>query len=357
MKSITSADPPGSGQSPYRQHMMTLVKLAVGVLLLAALLYFGSIDFNALAALLDRPWAVAAAGFLVLLTIPLGALRWGILLRLLGARLPLVPLLHIQCIATVTNQFLFGPASADAVRGIYAWRALRGSAGIIAASVLADRILGLMGLIALGGLAIALRWPQLREVPQLSVLLVPLAFGLGAMIAGCAALLIAPSMIGWVTRPLARYPRIVGLLGQIQDALTAVRRRPLALLAALFISFLGHCMSVLAFVVVAMQMRTGSLTAMDYVTAAPLAFMVNAVPLTAGGLGVGEAAFDQICRWLEPAPSAAAYASIFFAYRAVSTLVLLVGFVSFVVYRTDDKDGPPGEALLRENGTRARPDV
>src|SRR5262245_50001117 len=126
MKSTIPADQAAAVRQRRRNLIATFAKLAAGLLVLAALLHFGSIDLSALTVLLGRPWSVAAAGLLVLITLPLAALRWGIILRLLGASLPFVPLLHIQCIATVTNQFLLGPASADAVRGLYAWRALRG---------------------------------------------------------------------------------------------------------------------------------------------------------------------------------------------------------------------------------------
>ena len=355
MKSITSAEQADPAERR-RRTLATLLKTVAGILVLAALLYFGSIDFSALAALLERPWSIAMAAVLVLLTLPLAALRWGIILRLLDAPLPPMSLLHIQCIATITNQLMFGPASADAVRGLYAWRALRGKAGVVAASLLADRIFGLMGLIALGGLAIAIRWPQMRVAPQFAVLLYPLACGFAALIAGCAVLLIAPSAIRSIAHPFAAYPRIGNLLDRVQESIVAIRRRPLTLLAVLTIAFAGHCVSVLAFLIIALAMQIGPLSAIDHLTAAPLAFMANAVPLTAGGLGVGEAAFDQICRWLEPAPSGAAYASIFFAYRAVSTLVLMVGLISFVVYRVDDANRPSA-ALLREDGERSGADV
>jgi len=330
--------------------MATLAKLAAGLLLLAVLLHFGNIDLSALKVLLDRPWTVAAAGALVLATLPLGALRWGIMLRLLGAPLPFVPLFHIQCIATVTNQFLLGPASADAVRGLYAWRALQGRAGVVAVSILADRIIGLVALVGLGGAVIALRWPQLRDVPQMSALIVPLAVGFVVLIGVCLMLLTAPSAIRWIEMLLGRHGRIATMLDRIQGSLIVVRQRPSALLAVLLISVVGHCASILAVVVLALAMNIGTLAAIDYATAVPLAFLVNALPLTAGGLGVGEAAFDRICHWLEPVASGAAYASVFFAYRAVSTLVLMVGFVSFVVYRNQEvgkvpQEGIPGVAL------------
>jgi len=82
------------------------------------------------------------------------------------------------------------------------------------------------------------------------------------------------------------------------------------------------------------------LSAADYMFAVPLTLMVNALPLTPGGIGVGEAAFDQICRWLEPTPSGAAYSSIFFAFRVVSTLTCIPGVISLAIYRNLARAGP-----------------
>jgi uncharacterized membrane protein YbhN (UPF0104 family) len=67
---------------------------------------------------------------------------------------------------------------------------------------------------------------------------------------------------------------------------------------------------------------------------------VNALPLTPSGIGVGEAAFDQICRWLEPTPSGAAYSSIFFAFRVVSTLTCIPGLISLAIYRNTARSEP-----------------
>jgi hypothetical protein len=77
----------------------------------------------------------------------------------------------------------------------------------------------------------------------------------------------------------------------------------------------------------------------------PLTLVANSLPLTPNGIGIGEAAFDQICHLMERVPSGAAYSSIFFALRAVSVLASLPGFVSFALYRNEDKlaaDTPAG---------------
>ena len=101
-----------------------------------------------------------------------------------------------------------------------------------------------------------------------------------------------------------------------------------------------HVCVVTGVVMVAAAARIGQLTTADYMFAVPLTLVANAIPLTPNGIGVGEAAFDQICRWLEPSPSGAAYSSIFFAFRAISMLACLPGFISFAIYRNPAK--PPG---------------
>jgi hypothetical protein len=85
--------------------------------------------------------------------------------------------------------------------------------------------------------------------------------------------------------------------------------------------------------VLAGVLKIGRLDWIDYVFATSLTLVANALPLTPNGIGIGEAAFDQICRWLEHVPTGAPYSSIFFAFRAVLVGVSLTGLVSFVLYR------------------------
>jgi uncharacterized membrane protein YbhN (UPF0104 family) len=117
--------------------------------------------------------------------------------------------------------------------------------------------------------------------------------------------------------------------------LQAFRRSPAALGTALTLSLLVQGITVVAFIIISQSVRIGNMTILDISVAAPLAMVANVLPITPGGLGVGEAAFDQLCRWLDPAPGAAAYASIFFAYRAVSAVTLIPGLLAFIVYRSD----------------------
>jgi hypothetical protein len=182
----------------------------LGLILLVALFYYGSIDLASLRGLARQPGAVAVSALLLLLTLPLAALRWSFSLRILGLPLPWMTLLHVQAIATFTNQFLLGTASADAVRGVYAWRALRGNSPRIALSLVADRALSFAALMLLTMAFMLVRWDRVSAVAPLTALLVSVMLALGAMVVGALALMLAPTVLDHLLpqlSPVRDWPR------------------------------------------------------------------------------------------------------------------------------------------------------
>ena len=338
MKSSSCSEP--QQKRSLRKVVLLLVKLAISGLLLFLLFTRGSINLDALLPLTEQPGAVLTSALLILSTLVFAAIRWSIILRVVGVPLPLMSLLHIQNIATFAGQFLLGTASADAVRGVYAWRALRGGTAKITLSILADRALGIIALFLVAGLLMALQWNRVQEVPELRLLAFSLALVLGGMLVVVLAFFFVPVSVTRMQLFAAEAPRLIQFLMHTRDVVVAFRRNPLAALVGLFLSLMGQIASVLGLAVLANNLKIGTLPVIDYMLATPLALMASMLPITPGGLGVGEAAFDQVCRWLELSPSGAAYASIFLAYRAVSILVLLVGPISLILYKSEAVNSP-----------------
>jgi uncharacterized membrane protein YbhN (UPF0104 family) len=241
------------------------------------------------------------------------------------------------------GQILFGPTTGDAARGVWAWRLLRRGGGRIAVSILVDRAVGLLALLVLAALTMILRWDRVRSSSELTVLALSLITCLVTAAIAVPILLAAPSLLSHALSTLARHPRAYGLLVKIRDVLTAFRRRPRALTAALGLSLLIQGFTIISFLIIAHALQIGDFTMLDVSVAAPLALVANVLPFTPGGLGVGEGAFDQICRWLAPTPTTAAYASIFFAFRAVAMITIIPGLISLVARRrtsTQQNDSP-----------------
>jgi glycosyltransferase 2 family protein len=323
-----------------RRIWTSLAKTALGVALLAALVFWGKIDLNVLLELTAAPSAVVTSLALLLLALPVAALRWGIFLRALGVSIPFVNLFHFVAIGLLTNVLLLGSAGGDAVRGLYAWRALGGSGGRVAASVLADRLFTLLAVLFIALVFTLLYWRYMKQVPALAALGTSIIAVAAACIMAICMLLAAPDLMRPLEVALLRWPLAANLLVQMRQIVLTLRRSPLSLMAAFALALVTQVLTIFAVLAVAEAVKIGVLRAADYMFAVPLTLIVNALPLTPSGIGVGEAAFDQICRWLEPTPSGAAYSSIFFAFRVVSTLTCIPGLISLAIYRNAARSSP-----------------
>ncbi len=213
-------------------------RLALSIAVLAALYRFGYLDLKALTPLGHAPWTIAAVSGLTLVTLPIATWRWAIVLRALSIKVPLSPLFRTVCISTFVGQVSFGPLSADAVRGIYVWRVLRQAPGRIVISVLVDRALGLISLLAVTALMMMLRWERVRDVPELRLLALSLLVSLAGTIVVSAILLGVPSLAPFNVRGLQRFRQLKRRLAQIRDVLLAFRKSPLVMVAALCLSFM-----------------------------------------------------------------------------------------------------------------------
>jgi glycosyltransferase 2 family protein len=341
MESRARALGPADSRGPARRRWGTgIARTALGFAVLGALVFWGQIDLRALLTLSAAPWAIVACIALLLLTLPVAAIRWGILLRALGAPIPFLNLLHFVAIGVLTNVLLLGSTGGDAIRGIYAWRALGRSGGQVAVSVLADRLFTVLAVLFTSLAFSLLYWHRMQQVPALAALGTSIVAAGVACVVGACVLFATPGLTRSLEVRLLRWPTAASLLVRMRGVILMLRTNPPSLLAAFALALMTQILTVLAVLVLAQAINIGVLSAADYMFAVPLTLIVNALPLTPSGIGVGEAAFDQICRWLEPTPSGAAYSSIFFAFRVVSTLTCIPGLISLAIYRNSARSRP-----------------
>jgi uncharacterized protein (TIRG00374 family) len=334
--------PQRSAARPWIRRSTAIVKIVIGLGLLGTLFLFGRIDVKALSMLIDAPAAILLCAALVLLSTALAALRWGILLQALGLQIPFSSVFHFVAIALVANLFLLGPTGGDAVRGVYAWRAIGGASGRVAASVLVDRLLSLFGLLFVSLVFALLNWDRMRQVPALAALGTFLFLAFAAGIVATSAFFAIPVLARRLEERLSRWRRLAEFISKMRGLIISFRNNPFRLLIAFALAVAIQLLTAAAVLAVAEPLKIGVLSAVDFLFAVPLTLLVNALPLTPNGIGIGEVAFDQICRWLEPVPSGAGYSSIFFAFRAVTMLTGLIGIVSYLCCRPSRIRDIPG---------------
>jgi hypothetical protein len=146
------------------QKLLGFVRVGAGVVAIGALFYFSRIDLKALAILTNGPAAIACI-VLVFATVPLAALRWAILLRMLGFDIAFRKLYHVTAISSFLNAFFIGPVGGDLTRTIYVWRIVGRSGASIASSTVVDRLIGLLAAFCVALLYVIFNWSRMSSHP------------------------------------------------------------------------------------------------------------------------------------------------------------------------------------------------
>jgi uncharacterized membrane protein YbhN (UPF0104 family) len=210
------------------------------------------------------------------------------------------------------------------VRIYYAARDNPGRRTEVATVLLLDRAMGMLALML---------WPLL------AVAFVPELLGSGSAIPGLllvAAALSAVMIVGMLlsfstrlrhsalaerafgTLPLGRY------VERMVDTVQAYRDHKRALAGAVAVSLLAHCLAVGSALLVAHAVVPNGVTGSMCVLI-PLGFLANSIPVTPGGLGVGEAAFGK----LFALAGLSGGAETLFGWRL---LMIAIGMIGLVVY-------------------------
>lgn len=271
-----------------RQALIWLIKIVVSAGLLAVL--FSRVDFAALWARArgaSVPWLAASVG-LYLLMVLVSAWRWAVLLRAARVRMPLPRLVTSFLVATFFNNFLPSNIGGDVIR-IADTAKPAGSKTIATLVVLADRAVGLLGLLLVAalGASLAAHLPGTGVVGP-SILWSILAGGIGA----AAVLIWHPSLLVRLLRPVQRFhPTWIGQrLDRLDGLLRALRAAPVAL-ARCFAGAVAVQLVLVAFYLAIARSMLIPISYWQLALIVPITFLVQIVPMSMNGFGVREATF------------------------------------------------------------------
>jgi uncharacterized protein (TIRG00374 family) len=305
--------------------LFTLLRVAIAVALIAYLGFSGVIEWSALDGL-RAAWPATLLAFLVLfLCMVVTAWRFCVLLRPLGLHIPIAASVRLTVIGIFFGMFLPGATSGDAMRIYYATAGNAGKRIEVATVLLLDRATGMFGLLLWPLLAAPFFPGLVRSSPVFGALLTAAGLLIALMIVGILA----------ASSPVVRNHRLVVLLlnrmplgrfiERMVDTVHSYRRNLRTLAAAVGISLLAHTLAIGVALMVANIVHPEHFAwRMSFLL--PLGFMANALPITPGGLGVGEAAFDKLfgLAGLEGG------AEVMLGWRCVSLLIALLGVIAYL---------------------------
>jgi uncharacterized protein (TIRG00374 family) len=277
----------------------------------------------------DPAW-VAAAVAVNIATVPVMAWRWQLLLRAKGILAPIGWLTRTYFVALFLGQFLPAAVGGDAVRAVELGRRTHQAAESVA-SVLIDRLVGVVSLVGLAVLAYAAGG---HSAGGPEVLAAEAVFGLAALLV--LALLFSARLRGLAARWLE--PRVAGRQlaagASFYEALHGYRdhRRTLAAVCGLALAVQAVRVGTIWMLVQALGL---DVPAAEIYATGPVVFAALILPVSLNGIGLREAVFVSFLRDSTTAEQAIALGVLFFAVSAatalVGALILLVRWMRYGV--------------------------
>jgi glycosyltransferase 2 family protein len=308
--------------------IFTGLKLGFAAAIIAYLFVGGALDFGPILDLLrERAGVVASAAAVTFVSVILSGVRWWMVMRAAGLRLPFGLVLRLHLIGMFFSTWLPGAVGGDAARGAYVVRALDTRRTTALLTVVIDRLFSLFGLVVVVAILVAFHLGRVGAAPILTFYGV---FTIGIIVLAVAgAFLVHAAAARLTVGDGPRLQRLRPYARQLQSAVVLIGSARGTLLLCTAVSVLASVVVVLGVVVIS----SGFPFAPDPIVtglAAAVATISSAVPLTPGGLGIGEMAFAQVCE--QVAGATGPLATIYLSFRIVAALVSCSGVLPWLFF-------------------------
>jgi uncharacterized protein (TIRG00374 family) len=308
----------------FTRRIVTLAKIgaqvALGLGILGYLLWVNRAD---LTRLLDQPkrWSCLAVAFAFCATaIVTTFLRWFVLVWAQGLPFRLQDSLRIGFIGYMFNQIIPGAVSGDLVKAVLLAREQQRRTVAIS-TVAIDRIVGLYAMSLVAALAATLFWTDIQSNAQLRTLATWVCGVAGVGTVGMIVLFTPLLYRDTWMRRFERLPLVGGVVRELLCTMRVYLDRRAVVVVAVAMSLVVHTCLILSLYFTASAFGPWPLRV--HAVVAPMGLAVNAIPLTPGGIGLGEGAMQKL---FELAGQHGATAlGMMLSYRVINWLLALGG--------------------------------
>ena len=275
--------------------------------------------------------ALTLCGSSILLTF----VRWFLLVKAQGFSFSIRDALRLGFIGYAFNFAFPGAVGGDLVKAALIAKEQPARRTTAVATILLDRIIGLLALFLIGGIAAWPQWQNIRQEPRLQATVALLCGGSIAGVIGLTLMLLPiTTRLGW-WKPFANLPVIGKGIAELVEGVRLYQTQKRAIFASMGLSLVGHFGMISSFYFSARAVGGNNfvpsyLAHLFFIPAAEFVGVVAPVP---GGLGALEIAVDQFYQLVGAQAGTGLLTCL--AYRAVTVTVAFVGVGYYLVSRRE----------------------
>lgn len=332
--------------------LVPLVKYGFGFGLLAYVIYKYWGPQNGapgIGQLLQGPIAfewLAVAALLMVTAASLQIYRWYLLVRALDLPFTVRNAYRLSLVGIFYNTFIPGSVGGDLVKAYFIAHAHPERKTRAVASVIADRALGLFGLIlfvaVLGSSAWALGDARIAANPDLQwIVKVMVGIASGSAVGFLVLGLLPASRVDRFAGRLKWVPKVGNSLAEMWYAVWEYRQRLKVVAVGVALSAASHFGLVFAFhsasrVFPPANPAVELATLSEHMVIAPIGFIAQAVPITPGGVGVAEGVFAWLYKLSGRPETRGIIARL--SLRLVEWLIALTGYLVYLRMRAEVRE-------------------
>jgi glycosyltransferase 2 family protein len=273
-----------------------------------------------------RLLGIAFAIYMVGIVMTFG--RWFMLVRVIEPRFRFRATIILGFIGMVYNLVVPGAVGGDLIKGGYLARMHIKKTQAIASMVI-DRIVGLLALFVLASIAGALIWNEAPENVRKRIEFAWVAVAAGFLV---LAAIFTQAFSRMFPRAAQGQSRFALIVAELKEMSATYRNRLDVVAACLGLSVVSHSLNVIAYYVVGKMLFPNMITTLaQHFLMAPLMFFSMAVPLPFGALGLTEEVGDQLFKLV-------GHPSGFLAMMGFRVLMYTGGLVGACVYLAQLKE-------------------
>jgi uncharacterized membrane protein YbhN (UPF0104 family) len=195
-------------------------------------------------------------------------------------------------------------------------------------AIMTDRAFSAFGLLVAAAMLLPFHWAKATGGGKFGVIVAMIVVTLATAIVGAIILIFAAAHLRrtqwFLDETAGGRPRQIAR--QVVEFFTLFGRRPVFFVELMLLSGIATIVVAFSIVALAQASAQGGCSPGNVAFAAVVANIASAIPISPGGIGIGEIAFGTVCQMMSAGDlQLAPYATVYFAFRLATILVGLIG--------------------------------